>query len=46
METDLSRIVITIAKKSVYRLPAEIELNLLNRVVERFSRLADESLDE
>jgi len=42
-----SRVVVTLPDdQSVYRLLREIEPRLLDRVVDRFSRLADELLDE
>jgi predicted transcriptional regulator len=42
-----SRVVVTLPEdRSVYRLLREIEPRLLDRVVDRFSRLADELLEE
>lgn len=47
MDSDPSRVVVTVPEdESVYRLLREIEPHLLDRVVDRFSRLADELLDE
>jgi DNA-binding MarR family transcriptional regulator len=45
-ETTASRNVVTLREKqTVYRLLREIEPNLLDRVVDRFSRLTDELLE-
>jgi predicted transcriptional regulator len=45
--TDESGVVVTLSEEqSVYRLLREIEPRLLDRVVDRFSRLADELLEE
>lgn len=47
METDSSRVIVTLAdEQRVYRLLREIEPRLLDRLVDRFSRLTDELLDE
>jgi predicted transcriptional regulator len=44
---DASRVVVTLSDdRSVYRLLREIEPRLLDRVVDRFSRLADELLEK
>jgi predicted transcriptional regulator len=47
MDADSSRVVVTLADdESIYRLLREIEPRLLDRVVDRFSRLADDLLEE
>jgi predicted transcriptional regulator len=46
MDADSSRVVVTLQdREAVYRLFREIEPHLLDRVVDRFSRLTDELLD-
>jgi len=46
-ETDNSRVVVSLCDETnVYRLLREIEPGLLDRVVDRFSRLTDELLEE
>jgi predicted transcriptional regulator len=46
-ETDSSRVVVSLRDETnVYRLLREIEPGLLDRVVDRFSRLTDELLEE
>lgn len=47
MEGDAARIVVTLTDdENVYRLLREIEPRLVDRVVDRFSRLADELLED
>lgn len=47
MDDDSSRVVVSLVDESgVYRLLREIEPHLLDRVVDRFSRLTDELLDD
>ncbi|MXR51592.1 winged helix-turn-helix transcriptional regulator [Halovenus sp. WSH3] len=47
MDADDTRIVVTLPEKeAIYRLLREIEPHLLDRLVDRFSRLTDDLLDE
>lgn len=46
MDTESARVVVTLCEKeTVYRLLREIEPHILDRVVDRFSRLTDDLLD-